>query len=80
VKVVWSDGESREWSGLSKALCYNCRQLFGSVSGFEKHQKRGKCLEPSNVGLELREGVWRHPAPTALASGQLWPSEGDGEH
>jgi hypothetical protein len=64
--VTWPDGETRTWSGTSKCLCWACRQLFGGVTGFERHQRRGKCLDPATVGLVLREGVWIRPLEHGL--------------
>lgn len=67
----WRDRTTRTWTGSSKCLCYACRNLFGSLSAFERHQKRGKCLDPAAVGLELKDDVWRWPSRDApIAAGE----------
>jgi hypothetical protein len=78
--VTWTDGTTRTWSGTSKCLCYSCRQLFGSISGFTKHQKGGKCHDPAKVGLQLVDDVWRFPATTGVASGRFGPSKESSGH
>lgn len=46
----------RDWGG--------CGETFGGLSGFDAHQRGGRCLDPASVGLVLDEGgIWRAPAP-----------------
>lgn len=61
--VTYKDGQTVAWTGLSRCLCHNCRNLFSSVSAFERHQKRGECRHPATVGLELKGGAWQYPGP-----------------
>lgn len=67
----FSDGEVVRWTGLSTCLCFQCREVFSSVSGFDKHRKAGRCREPSEVGLvRNKKGYWSHP-PSKLLAAQL---------
>lgn len=34
---------------------------FGGVTGFDKHRKDGRCLDPADIGFEERDLVWREP-------------------
>jgi len=43
--------------------CAVCGNVFTSITGFEKHRKNGRCLEPLSVGLSLNDrGLWATPA------------------
>lgn len=41
--------------------CGVCHDTFGGLSGFEKHRKDGWCLNPAELNMELKEGIWRQP-------------------
>lgn len=40
---TFPDGEVRRWTGASRCLCGECRELFNSVGAFEKHRQFGAC-------------------------------------
>lgn len=45
-----------------KCLCRGCGEYFSSVSGFERHRRRGKCENPHDLGLVMRQdGFWSYP-------------------
>jgi hypothetical protein len=50
------------WTGRRTAHCGACHRTFGGVGGFDAHRRGGRgCLEPTTVGLELRNGAFRGP-------------------
>lgn len=43
----------------NRCLCTVCHEVFSGVTAFDNHRKDGWCLDPSAIGLKLREnGVW----------------------
>jgi hypothetical protein len=42
------------WSGLAAAHCA-CRETFTSTSGFDRHRRNGRCLDPKT--LKHRDGA-----------------------
>ena len=52
-----------KWSGLRRAHCTACHRTFNSTGGFDDHRKNGKCLDPEDLGMELRDGIWARPMP-----------------
>jgi len=36
-----------------------CHVTFGGVAGFDSHRRNGQCLDPANLGMVDRDGVWR---------------------
>lgn len=68
--VRWKDGSSVTFGGFNRACCFSCRRVFGGVSGFDKHRKGNKCLDPATLGMELSEGIWIQPLkPGVFANG-----------
>jgi hypothetical protein len=57
-------GCGARWTGRRTAHCAACHRTFGGVGGFDRHRRGGACLEPADVGLELRGGVFRGPELT----------------
>lgn len=55
------------WTGLSAGHCSVCGHTFTSVSGFDKHRRGGRCLDPATVGLAPADKPW---------PGWSWPSGG----
>ncbi len=50
-------GNGRRTSG-----CRGCGEVFTSITGFDRHQRRGKCLPPAECGLVQGEnGRWHFP-------------------
>lgn len=49
----------------SMAHCPTCHRTFGSVGGFDQHRKQGECLDPADLGMAERDGVWRTPMSDA---------------
>jgi hypothetical protein len=45
----------------TQAHCGTCHRTFGSVRGFDKHRRRGECVDPATLGFEQRDRVWRQP-------------------
>jgi hypothetical protein len=46
----------------SQAHCTVCHRTFGGVSGFDKHRRDGRCIDPETLGMRLTDvGVWRFP-------------------
>lgn len=52
-------------AGSAMAQCSNCQRIFTSVSGFDRHRRDGKCLDPARTGLVQRERsgftAWGYP-------------------
>ncbi len=49
-------------SGLKTCGCRGCGEVFTSLTGFESHQRRGRCLPPGEVNLVQRsDGKWCMP-------------------
>jgi hypothetical protein len=46
----------------AQAHCPSCHRTFSGVWGFDKHRSRGACLDPGELGFQLRGAVWRRPA------------------
>lgn len=44
---------------MSWAKCATCGEMFGSVTGFDRHRRSGKCLPPAEAGMELKGRFWR---------------------
>lgn len=51
------------WKGTSKAHCMGCHRTFKSVSGFDRHRRDFKCLDPADCGMLMKEGIWARPMP-----------------
>lgn len=53
--------------GAPWAQCGVCRNVFTTVGNFDKHRVRGKCVDPSSVGLVInttdgaKRGMWQGP-------------------
>jgi hypothetical protein len=47
----------------SQAHCAarGCHRTFGGVGNFDRHRRDGKCLLPSELGMVLKQGIWRVP-------------------
>ncbi len=41
--------------GTERAQCQKCGEVFSRTSNFDKHRKGGNCVNPSSVGLEIKE-------------------------
>jgi hypothetical protein len=61
----------------SKTQCHcgsGCHRTFGSITGFDKHRRDGRCLDPDLAGLAMHldaKGVWRIDGDrTAIAFGR----------
>jgi hypothetical protein len=49
-------------TGYGASGCRGCGEVFTSLTGFERHQRDGHCLPPSEVGLVQRDdGKWSFP-------------------
>lgn len=63
----------RRWASLVQAHCVVCHQHFSGMTAADRHQRKGRCLSPSDVGLvvsdEKHGAVWRfrgsRPTPDA---------------
>ena len=45
-----------DWSGsLAAAQCAACGRVFTGVTGFDRHRRGGRCLDPATIGLVLKE-------------------------
>ena len=51
----------RAWTASRLAHCSICHESFSVVSAFDAHRRRGKCLDPADVGLLESEGLWSYP-------------------
>ena len=61
------------WGGFKTSHCLACHFTFSTVANFDRHQRNGECIDPSEVGLVLapRAGywVWQQPGdPEATAA------------
>jgi hypothetical protein len=71
----WPDGEVKVWTGLATCCCYDCREIFNSVTAFDKHRKDFKCETPESLGMEKNgRGYW----VTELFKGTEWPNANKG--
>lgn len=57
------------WTGARACHCSGCCRTFSGLHLFDAHRRgygeRGSCLEPEEMpGVELRDGIWRHPQMT----------------
>lgn len=53
-------GCDARWTSLAWAHCATCHRTFGAVTGFDRHRRRGVCVDPETIPeLVLRNGVWR---------------------
>jgi len=52
------------WTAARAAHCAGCHRTFSTVGGFDRHRRGGACLDPTTVGLELRDGAFRGPRLT----------------
>lgn len=51
-----------KWNGLNACHCTGCHKTFKSLSGFDKHRRDFKCLDPLEIGMEMdSRGIWRTP-------------------
>lgn len=39
------------WTRAGACHCAGCHETFSSLSGFERHRRRGVCLDPAVCGL-----------------------------
>lgn len=59
------------WGGLRTCHCSRCHLTFSTVGNFDRHQRGGKCLHPSEVGLVERgwpsgnQEIWQKPSDTS---------------
>ena len=68
---TFPDGYKVEWTGFNRCLCFACRELFGGVTGFERHRRDGGCVDPASAGLRKNDsGYWVRPKPQ-IQLGQL---------
>lgn len=45
----------------SQAHCSGCHRTFGGVTYFDAHRCNGWCLNPADLGLVERDGLWTTP-------------------
>lgn len=50
-----------------------CHRTFGGVSGFDRHRRDGRCLDPAPLGYTEIRGIWRQPLDDDARS-RLWPA------
>jgi hypothetical protein len=59
-------------SGLGTCGCRRCGEVFTSLTGFERHQRKGKCLDPAEIGLVQRpNGRWSFPPRETEEPGEI---------
>lgn len=53
------------WTGMARAHCGGCHELFSGPSSFDKHRSAKKgyiCVDPASVGLvQLNDSIWQEP-------------------
>ncbi len=49
------------WTSRQLAHCSACCRSFKSVSGWTKHRVDGRCKDPLDLGMVMKEGIWAHP-------------------
>jgi len=49
---------SERWTSKSLAHCTACHRTFGGVGGFDKHRDNGRCIDPMELGMEIKERTW----------------------
>jgi hypothetical protein len=52
----------------TQAHCGACHRTFGAVSGFDRHRREGRCLDPAALGMAQAKRIWRQPLSAADAS------------
>lgn len=60
------------WSGSGSTHCAGgCHLTFSGVPPFDRHRVKGRCVEPSSLGMALVPGrtteVWGYPQDEAVA-------------
>ncbi len=55
------------WTGNRACHCRACCRSFSSVSAFDEHRRRFRCVDPATVGLVERDGVWSWPQDARFA-------------
>ncbi len=51
------------WKSKTLSHCSACHRSFELVSECLKHRKDGHCLNPLDLGMVMKEGIWAHPMP-----------------
>ncbi len=49
----------RTWTGLAQAHCAACCEHFGSVAGFDRHRRSGRCQDPAGITSRTGRRVFR---------------------
>jgi hypothetical protein len=54
-------------TGRNTSGCRGCGEVFTSITSFDRHQRKGKCLPPAEVGLVQNDkGRWHFPSGEEL--------------
>lgn len=65
--AIWHGECKRWWTGAERSHASCCHRTFSSLSAFDLHRKGGRCNDPAEMGLVVRERpygeLWGWPAP-----------------
>lgn len=50
------------WSGLTRAHCGVCHELFSTVGNFDSHRVSGECVDPTTKNMYNNGYMWRKNA------------------
>ena len=55
-------GCAAAWAGDDRAHCGGCHVTYDSVSLYDAHRTRDRCVGPQVLGLvPTKNGIWRQP-------------------
>jgi len=43
--------------GHSRCVCRSCGETFSGLTAFDKHRRGGRCLDPAELGMEIKMGA-----------------------
>ena len=71
-------GCTTRFSGANTCHCGSCHATFGGLAPFDKHQQRGRCIDPANDRWfqESRPGVWSQAAVNGREKAAVTPKKG----
>jgi hypothetical protein len=56
--------------GSQRSLCTTCCEVFSTTANFDRHRRKGLCVDPESVGLVIKPcaggTVWKMPGDNVL--------------
>lgn len=61
----------------SQVHCSGCHRTFGSIGGFDRHRRDGRCVDPAGLAMHTdHRGVWRFDGTAPHADAPSAPRSG----